>query len=372
MSLLDVCRSLLLGCALLSAALVSAAQAKHYQVLHSFSGSDGASPNGDLVFDGAGNLYGTTVTGGANRRGAIFKLSPAGDFTLLYSFTGGSDGGGPETGLAIDPATGDLYGTNMEYGTYFAGCAFKLTSAGQLVPLHEFNNDTDGSAASATLTRDAQGNFYGTTLQGGTSNGGAIFELTADGGYQLRHTFTGADGAGSSGRLMLHGTDLYGTASGTIFDFNTNGTLTVLYAMTAPPNALSGGVARDRKGDLYGAALAGENGYIYKLSPDGTFSPFYTFTGGADGRFALGEMLFSGKKHELYGATDRGGAHGDNGTIYKLDLKGNFTLLHGFAGAPDDGAEPAGGLVKRNGKLFGTTIRGGSNDMGTIFAVSTK
>ncbi|HEX4296280.1 MAG TPA: choice-of-anchor tandem repeat GloVer-containing protein [Rhizomicrobium sp.] len=109
MSVLGICRSLLLGSALLGTAFVPAAQAKPYHVLHSFSGSDGSTPNGNLVLDGAGNLYGTTAEGGSSGDGTIFKLSPAGDFALLHSFTGGSDGRGPETGLTIDPATGDLY-----------------------------------------------------------------------------------------------------------------------------------------------------------------------------------------------------------------------------------------------------------------------
>ena len=83
-------------------------------------------------------------------------------------------------------------------------------------------------------------------------------------------------------------------------------------------------------------------------------------------------MLLSNRYHELYGETDRGGAKGDNGTVFKLDFKGNFTLLHHFAGPPRDGTEPSGGLVKGGGKLYGTTFRGGSHDMGIIFAVSAK
>ena len=83
-------------------------------------------------------------------------------------------------------------------------------------------------------------------------------------------------------------------------------------------------------------------------------------------------MLLSNRYHELYGATARGGAKGDNGTVFKLDFKGNFTLLHHFAGPPRDGTEPSGGLVRGHGKLYGTTFRGGSHDMGIIFAVSTK
>jgi len=377
MSVLGICRSLLLGSALLSTAFVPAAQAKPYHVLHSFSGSDGSTPNGNLVLDGAGNLYGTTAVGGSSDDGTIFKLSPAGDFALLHSFTGGSDGRVPNTGLTLDPATGDLYGTTSGGGANGWGGVFKLTSAGALVVLHDFIQATDGTSPNATLTRDAQGNFYGTTSEEGARGGGTVFELAANGAFNILHAFAGADGSESIGRLLLHGTDLYGTTtvggsgSGTIFQLALDGTFTTLQT----PNlgeGLFGGVARDRRGNLYGGYANGPNGFIYVLTPDGTMSPLYTFTGGDDGRFPVGDMLLSNTNHELYGATARGGAKGDNGTVFKLDFKGNFTLLHHFAGPPRDGTEPFGGLVKGGGKLYGTTVRGGSHDLGIIFAVSTK
>jgi uncharacterized repeat protein (TIGR03803 family) len=363
MAFLPIRSALLWAAAVSVAAFAPAAHAgRHYQILHSFSSSEGSAPTGDLIFDAAGNMYGTLGTGGAHSNGAIFKLSAAGDFSLLYSFTGGSDGGGPAAGLALDPATGDLYGTNTALGSYYAGCVFKLTSAGQLVVLHEFNHDIDGSDAESPLTRDSQGNFYGATYQGGAHDNGVIFEITAGGEFHVVYTMTGAEG-----RLLLHGTDLYGDDEGLIYDFNVDGTITALGEVTEG----GGTVARDRKGNFYGSSFAGDNGYIYKLSSDGAVSTLYTFTGGADGRFPGGNMLLSNKRHTLYGLTVRGGS-GDNGTIFGVDLKGNFTLLHDFAGAPRDASFPKGGLVERNGRLYGTTLAGGANDMGTIFSVSNK
>lgn len=377
MSFLDVCRSLLLGSALLSTAFVPAAQAKHYQVLHSFDGSDGSFPNGNLQFDGAGNLYGTTAVGGSFGHGTIFKLSSTGTFALAYSFTGGSDGSHPETGLTIDPATGDLYGTTTGDGAHGRGGIFKLTSAGVLVVLHDFNSATDGDSPSGALTRDAQGNLYGTTYQDGGRGGGTVFELAVNGEFKVLHALGGTDGSEAIGRLALDGTDLYGittvggSGSGTIFEIASDGTFATLHTLNTGVG-LSGGMARDKRGNLYGAYSSGENGYVYALSPGGTMSPFYTFTGGADGRFPVGDMLLT-KKHVLYGATARGGANGDNGTIFKLDRRGNFTLLHGFAGAPRDGTEPSGGLVRGQGrKLYGTTSRGGDHDKGVIFSVSVR
>jgi uncharacterized repeat protein (TIGR03803 family) len=342
-------------------------------VLHSFSGSDGAGPNGDLARDNAGNLYGTAVGGGASNDGTIYKLSPTGTFTLLYSFTGGADGAQPTAGVTLDPTTGDLYGVNEDGGANGRGVVFKLTSAGALVVLHAFNEDTDGYSPSGALIRDGSGNFYGTT----NLDSGAVFELAANGSFHILHAFRGGDGGEPLGRLLLHGSDLYGTTtaggsgSGTIFQLALDGTYTVLNT----PNLgafMNGGLVRDRRGNLYGGYVNGPNGSIYVLTPDETMRPLYPFTGGDDGRFPVGDMLLSNRYHELYGETDRGGAKGDNGTVFKLDFKGNFTLLHHFAGPPRDGTEPSGGLVKGGGKLYGTTFRGGSHDMGIIFAVSAK
>jgi uncharacterized repeat protein (TIGR03803 family) len=353
--------------ALSIAACVPAAQAgRHYQILHSFNGSEGSASPGDLVFDAAGNMYGTLGTGGAHENGAIFKMSPVGDFTLLYSFTGGSDGGGPAAGLALDPATGDLYGTNTAWGAHHDGCVFKLTPAGQLVVLKELDPDIDGNYAAGPLMRDSQGNFYGTTSQGAAYGNGAVFEITAGGEYALVHALTGPEGAGTYGRLLLHGTDLYGGGGGSIYDYNLDGTVTVVGDV-----ANTGGtVARDGKGNIYGGSSSGEDGYIYKIVRDGTISTLYAFTGGTDGRYPEGNMLFFKKRHMLYGTTTTNGSY--NGGIFSLDLKGHFTIMHDFAGAPRDASFPKGGLVERNGRLYGTTLSGGANDLGAIYSISIK
>ncbi|HEX4860386.1 MAG TPA: choice-of-anchor tandem repeat GloVer-containing protein [Rhizomicrobium sp.] len=377
MSFSNIGRSLLLGAALLSTAFAPAARAKHYQVLHSFNGGDGSSPNGNLQFDGAGNLYGTAPEGGSFGHGAIFKLSPAGDFTLAYSFTGGSDGGEPLAGPTIDPATGDLYGTTASHGANGLGGIFKLTSAGELVVLHDFKAKPDGDQPTGALTRDGKGNLYGTTFQDGSgSSDGTVFELTADGTFKVLHGLVGGDGAEPIGRLERHGKDLYGVAtiggsgSGTIFKVTAGGAFTVLHTLTGGVG-LGGGMTRDKAGNLYGTDFSGGLGYVFALGPSGTWSSLYSFTGGDDGRIPAGDMLLIGK--QLYGAANTGGAAGAFGTIFKLDLQGNFTLLHDFTGPPGDGAQPSGGLVEGpDGKLYGTPIRGGGHDMGIIFAVSMK
>jgi uncharacterized repeat protein (TIGR03803 family) len=369
--------ALLLGAALSTAAFAPAARAAQYQVLHHFNGSDGSYANGDLQLDSAGNLYGTTYLGGSFNHGAIFKLTRSGQFSLPYSFSGGSDGAEPDAGLTLDRATGDFYGTTSLGGAHNAGVIFKLTSAGAFSVLHDFNPDTEGDNADGALTFDRQGNLYGTTYQGGPNTIGAVFELAADGEFHVLHAFGGVgskDGGEPVGRLARHGANLFGVTTiggdgsgSTIFKVTPDGTFTVLYSPFSG-EGFGGGVARDKSGNIYGAY----EDEIYVLSRKGAFSPLYSFTGGADGLFPTGDMLLT-KKGVLYGATARGGPDGDNGTIYRLDFKGNFTLLHGFAGAPDDGTEPSGGLVRGpEGTLYGTTIYGGAYGDGVIFSVSDK
>jgi uncharacterized repeat protein (TIGR03803 family) len=376
MSFLQTGRALLLGTALSIAMSATAVRAGSYQVLHSFTGSDGSFANGNLVLDSAGNLYGTASEGGSLSHGNIFKLSSTGDFSVLYSFSGGSDGGEPSAGLAIDPVTGDLYGTTDSGGGHGQGGIFKLTSAGAFAVLHDFDAKTDGDQTLGALTLDGKGNLYGLNFQDGPRDYGTVFELTAGGTFNVLSTLSSSGGAEPLGRLEKHRDKLVGVAtiggsgSGTIFQVTTDGTFTLLESMLGG-EGLSGGVARDKTGNLYGGDFSGGEGIIYALSPSGTLSTLYSFTGGADGRIPVGDLLRSGKT--LYGAAARGGGGGDDGTVFKLDLQGNFTLLHDFTGAPGDGAAPSGGLVKgKGGILYGTTTRGGAKDKGVIFSVSDK
>jgi uncharacterized repeat protein (TIGR03803 family) len=172
-----------------------AAQAQTYVSLHNFMGSDGKSPYTGLVRDSAGNLYGTTDLGGASGLGVVFNLDPTGTETVLYSFTGGSDGAQPYAGLIRD-STGNLYGTTVTGGKFGLGVVFKLDPTGTETVLHSFAGlPTDGANPYAGLIRDSAGNFYGTTYGGGTSGYGVVFKLDTTGTYTVLYTFTGgADG----------------------------------------------------------------------------------------------------------------------------------------------------------------------------------
>jgi uncharacterized repeat protein (TIGR03803 family) len=249
-------------------------------ILHSFTGElDGSAPFAGLIFDAAGNLYGTTYAGGIYYYGTVFKLAPSADGSwiesTLYSFTGIGDGAHPRAGVIFD-AAGNLYGTTTEGGLGRAnggcGSAFKLApnpdGAWSGRELYGFTCDLDGSNPVAGLTLDTAGNLYGTTPQGGAYDDGVVFELTPnmEGGWSesVLHSFTGADGANPYAGLIfdtagnLYGTTLAGGAGyGVVFKLTHHpcGTWTerVLHRFTDTPGAYpSAGVILNKAGNIYG------------------------------------------------------------------------------------------------------------------------
>ena len=146
-------------------------------ILHTFTGSpDGAEPQSGLIRDSAGNLYGTTASGGTGDYGTVFKVSAQGLETVLYSFTGGADGGGPRDGSLVRDSAGNLYGTTREGGSSDFGVVFKLDTSGTETVLHSFSG-SDGKIPYGTLVRDKTGNLYGTTYEGGAYGGGVVFKI---------------------------------------------------------------------------------------------------------------------------------------------------------------------------------------------------
>ena len=185
-----------------------------FTVLHAFGGSDGFSPQGNLMQDGAGNLYGATNAGGANNYGTIFKLTPKGNLTTLYSFTGGADGNFPVGGLARDKE-GNLYGaTNPTgHGPVPYGTVFKLSPAGTLTTLYTFGGSADGRYPEGNLL-ESGGRLYGTTSNGGAKNDGVVYEVdVADGSETVLYSFDGTDGANPQAGLTKRNGAFYGTAS---------------------------------------------------------------------------------------------------------------------------------------------------------------
>ena len=192
-------------------------------ILHIFTGTpDGANPQSGLVKDTEGNLYGTTLSGGASNYGAVFRVSPAGEETVLYSFAGPPDGAYPFAALYL---SGDLFGTTLAGGKSTlcspgCGTVFKLTKAGKESVLYGFSGLADGSQPFGGLARDKTGDLYGTTFGGGNTacNGGGgcgtIFKLTRENAFTTLYSFTGAtDGANPDAGVILDSSgNLYGTA----------------------------------------------------------------------------------------------------------------------------------------------------------------
>ncbi len=405
------------------ATAVIASSAGTFKTLLSFNGADGEDPFfGPLVQGTDGNFYGTTSGGGANGAGTVFKITPSGTLTTLYSFCAQAncaDGEEPRQGL-VQGANGDFYGTTYEGGanefcdvkdkSIGCGTVFKITPAGKLTTLYSFcvqANCTDGEKPTTTLVQASNGNFYGTTTYGGKNGDGTVFKMTAGGVLTTLYSFCSqancADG-GTPWSGLLQGADgnFYGTTTsgggtsnacdsdglgagcGTAFKITPSGVLTTVYTFCSQTNCTDGGfpvagLIQATNGLFYGTTgLGGANnactqgcGTVFKLTSSGTLTTLHSFDQ-TDG-YAPAAALVLATDGNFYGTTSGCGADGDCvyglGTIFKITPAGTLTTLHSFAGT--DGSNPIAGLLQStNGSFYGTTVEGGANDDGAIFGLS--
>lgn len=352
------------------------------KVIYSFAGgTDGMNPYAGLLRDSAGNLYGTTLSGGTSGVGTVFELTAAGSEKILYSFTGGADGGNPESSLLAD-SQGNLYGTTFSGGNNGNGTVFKVTLAGQESVLYRFTGGADGAHPVAGVIRDSQGNLYGTAGAGGTGFG-VVYKLTPGGQETVLHTFNYGDGSVPQAKLILDSQGyLYGTTTfgglysrGTVFKVTTaGGSFATLYNFGlnfpdgAQPNTA---LIRDGQGNFYGTTQAGGSGgggTVYQLTPSGTETIIYNFTGGADGGSPEGGLIRDGAGN-LYGTTISGGNTNcapSCGVVFKVTPAGQEQVLYRFD--TFTGAAPNSGLtLDGKGGAYGTTTQGGANFAGTIY-----
>ena len=322
----------------------------------------GAVPHGGLALGADGNFYGTTSQGGSNNLGTVFRLTPGGDFTSIFSFNG-TNGANPNAVLTL-AKNGILYGTTYAGGVSNWGTVFLITTNGSFTNLFSFTG-TNGANPGAALVADGTGNFFGTAEYGGAhtnavaalgGNGyGTLFEMTGDGAVTVPIFFDNTNGAYPSGGLVL-GNDgsFYGTTAvggqnstgifpgyGTVFKMTPDGMFTNLYQFTGGDGGfIYAGLAQGHDGDLYGAAFnGGSQGYgtLFKISTNGDFVPLHTFSYFERGSPFAGMM--EGSDGNFYGTT-YGFYFSGSGTVFQLKPDGTFTNLVFFNGA--SGSYPAG------------------------------
>jgi uncharacterized repeat protein (TIGR03803 family) len=427
------------GVFLLWATAAVALPAQAFTTLYSFcpqggACTDGAFPDGALVQATDGNLYGTTNGGGANGSGTVFKITPSGTLTTLYSFcsqTNCADGYYPSGGL-VQGADGELYGTTYYGGATVygicdegvgCGTVFKITLGGTLTTIYNFclhaKNGicSDGDNPLAGLVQATDGNFYGTTSQGGTSSQycpapyfdscGTVFKITPSGTLTTLHSFSYTDGSSPYAGLVegtdgsFYGTTAFGGATmgpctdfsygcGTVFKITPIGVLTTLHRFDVTDGAEPyAGLIRAANGDFYGTTYdGGANstcyessgcGTAFKITPSGTLTTLRSF-GVTDGTAPYAGMI-QATNGDFYGTTEGGGANNNDycfmgcGTAFEITPHGAATTLYNFCSEKNgntcqDGDEPGAALIQAtNGSFYGTT-GGGTNNAGTVFSLS--
>lgn len=364
----------------LAAGGVRNAHAQTYSVLHSFNGSDGASPVADLITDSSGNLYGTTAGGSSSGAGTVFKMDFSGNETVLHSFSG-DDGASPNSRLVRD-SSGNLYGTTGGGGSWGAGTVFKLDPSGNETVLHSFG--LDGDTSPNGLVMDSSGNLYGTTAEGGTAGWGIVFKLDPSGNLTVLHSFGSYDGDGAypqAGLIMdasgnLYGTTFFGGDAGVVFKVDPSGNEVVLCTLVYPWGYPEAGLIMDASGNLYGTTSGTPHmsGTVFKCDPSGNVTLLQSFIFmGANGYRPIADLVMDASGN-LYGTTQQGGFADwemnvfAEGVVFKLDPSGKETVLHNFGLDCCDGVYPSAGLVMDPwGNLYGTTESGGSFGNGTVF-----
>jgi uncharacterized repeat protein (TIGR03803 family) len=313
----------------------------------------------------------------------VFKITPSGTLTGLCNFcpaTGCPDGERPNGGLALN-TDGNLYGMTDLGGTAGVGTVFKITPGGVLTTLFSFGSSTNASEPLDTLVRASNGNFYGMTQTGGTAGDGEIFKITEGGAFSTVHAFIGTDGIlQSDPAALVQATDgnFYGVASngsgnlGTVFKMTPGGAVTVLHDFSGSPDGAypDGTLVQGTDGSFYGTTSEGgtnSQGTVFKITPGGMLTILHSF-GGSDGFTPVGGLV-QATDGNFYGTTEGGGTGGAPGTVFQITPAGALVTLHNFSGS--DGSKPFGGLVQHtNGTLYGTTVNGGASDNGTVFSLS--
>jgi uncharacterized repeat protein (TIGR03803 family) len=365
--------------------------------LLSFDGTNGSDAQAGVVQAPDGNFYGTTHDGGDNDLGTVYQVTPAGVLTVLFSFDG-TNGSHPEAELVFGPDS-RLYGTTYDGGTNDVdnggdGTAFKITTNGVFTSLVSFDG-TNGANPAAGLALGPDGLFYGTTQNGGTNDmasggDGTVFKITTTGLLTTLVSFAGSNGANPTAQPTLatdgnfYGTtenggvyDITNGGDGTVFRLTTNGLLTSLASFNGTNGANPvAALAQGADGYLYGTThnggtndlATGGDGTVFRISTNGQLATLYSFTGGIDGANPQAPLTL-GTDGNFYGTTSGGGVN-DGGTVFELTPGGTLTTLVLFD-YDSYGANPLAGLFEgADGSFYGTAESGGTNGNGTVFRLS--
>jgi len=383
--------------------MIQLARAQTLTTLYSFTGgSDGFGPAGKLLMDNAGNLYGTTEFGGTGSCqgpngltgcGTVFKITPSGVETVLYRFTGGADGAEPIGGLVFD-GQGNLYGTTYTGGIVNSDCltgcgvVFEVSPSGSEDVLYSFKGGTDAAYPSGDLTFDAQGDLLGTTFNilggGGPDSYYSVFKVTTEGVETVLYSFSGgADGGAPRAGLLLdkqgniYGAAYYGGAyaNGVLFEITASGAEKTLFSFPGGSRGSfpNGGLIRDAKGNLYGtteyggAGLAGDHtgcGVLFELTSKGAEKVLWRFPAGKKSNPCEPTAgLAIDATGNFYGTTYFGsGESRDWGTLFERPIIGKPKMLAGLNGHPE-----ATVILDNQGNLYGTTFDGGDFGYGMVF-----
>lgn len=377
---------------------VLASSAQTFTRLTKFNGDNGAWPTFESLIQGPdGNFYGTTSFGGVHNAGTVFKITPSGKVTTIYSFcsqTGCTDGNVPNDSL-MQTVDGNFFGTTYEGGVSNNGTIFELTPEGVLTTLHSFctSSCSDGVFPYAGLTLAPDGEFYGVTSRTGgqMSIYGTVFEMSQMGQLTTLYTFCAQpnciDGSsGARGLTLAANGDFYGVTgdggahdAGTIFKITPKGEFRTLHSFNRSGGATPNGLIQATNGNLYGTALGGgsnNSGVIFELTPEGQFQVLYNFCSQvncSDGANPYAPLM-EGSDGNFYGTTTFGGA--SRGTVYQITPAGQFTTLHTFCaggGECADGAFPEAGLTQgTDGSFYGLTygLLACPGNCGTVFKLS--
>jgi uncharacterized repeat protein (TIGR03803 family) len=380
---------------LILAMLASVANAQTLSVLYNFGSASGDPLNpayiGAVAQGQDGSLYTTAPHGGIDDGvccGAVFKITPAGDLSTLYNFSGGADGSEPQSGLTLG-TDGNFYGTTLFGGAGNVGTVFKITPQGTLTTLYTFTGGTDGGYPAAPPVEGTDGSFYGTAVEGGAANCddgdgcGTIYKISPTTGFSIIYQFDFTHGNSPTGLILGTDGNFYGTTSaggandlGVIFKITPTGKLTVLHNVADGQTCFTA-LVEGSDGNFYGVSNTGPgshgHGAVFKMTPSGKFTILHSMNPTTDGEQPTG--LSQATDGNFYGVNAYGGPANSNcmdtscGTLFEITPAGAFSVLYYFNYTTGMAPEVAP-FQHTSGALYADTEFGGTGDLGPCSPVT--